>query len=60
MLFSVGHQRFQFYLDLLYVVNFALLSVTILFGYTMTLDQIGLNSLQLKCKLFVLSNWIEK
>jgi hypothetical protein len=34
MLFSVGHKRFQFYLDLLYVINFVLLSVTILLGYT--------------------------
>jgi hypothetical protein len=33
VLFYVGRQRFQFCLDLLYVINFALLSVTILFGY---------------------------
>jgi hypothetical protein len=30
VLFFMGHQRFQFCLDLLYVVNFALLFVTIL------------------------------
>jgi hypothetical protein len=33
VLFFVGRKRFQFCLNLLYVVNFALLSVTILFSY---------------------------
>jgi hypothetical protein len=51
VLFFVGRQRFQFSLDLLYVLNFALLSITILFGYTVTLDQIGLNPLQLKLQV---------
>jgi hypothetical protein len=36
VLFYVGRHRFQFYLNLLYGVNFALLSVTIIFCYKRT------------------------